>query len=90
MDTGVIYKHIISSLYKMLCWREEKKHWITIYDELLSELTFNTYLTDEVKGNLLLKITKLKYIDFSNFRQTIFEVINYVESLRGLQEESSI
>ena len=90
MDTGVIYKHIISSLYKMLCWREEKKHWITIYDELLSELTFNTYLTDEVKGNLLLKITKLKYIDFGNFRQTIFEVINYVESLRGLQEESSI
>ena len=90
MDTGVIYKHIISSLYKMLCWREEKKHWITIYDELLSELTFNTYLTDEVKGNLLLKITKLKYIDFGNFRQTIFEVINYVESLRGLQETSSI
>ena len=87
MDTGVIYKHIISSLYKMLCWREEKKHWITIYDELLSELTFNTYLTDEVKGNLLLKITKLKYIDFGNFRQTIFEVINYVESL---QESSSI
>ena len=90
MDTGVIYKHIISSLYKMLCWREEKKHWITIYDELLSELTFNTYLTDEVKGNLLLKVTKLKYIDFGNFRQTIFEVINYVESLRGLQEKSSI
>ena len=90
MDTGVIYKHIISSLYKMLCWREEKKHWITIYDELLSELTFNTYLTDEVKGNFLLKITKLKYIDFGNFRQTIFEVINYVESLRGLQETSSI
>ena len=90
MDTGVIYKHIVSSLYKMLCWREEKKHWITIYDELLSELTFNTYLTDEVKGNLLLKITKLKYIDFGNFRQTIFEVINYVESLRGLQETSSI
>ena len=90
MDTGVIYKHVISSLYKMLCWREEKKHWITIYDELLSELTFNTYLTDEVKGNLLLKITKLKYIDFGNFRQTIFEVINYVESLRGLQEKSSV
>lgn len=90
MDTEVIYKHIISSLYKMLCWREEKKHWITIYEELLSELTFNTYLTDEVKGNLLLKITKLKYIDFGNFRQTIFEVINYVESLRGLQEKSSI
>lgn len=84
MDTNIIYKHITSSLYKMLCWREEKKHWITIHDELLAEITFNTFLTDEIKGNLVLKITTLKYIDFPKFRQTIFEVINYVESLRSL------
>ena len=58
--------------------------------ELKEALNSNPYLTDEVKGNLLLKITKLKYIDFGNFRQTIFEVINYVESLRGLQEKSPI
>jgi molybdopterin-guanine dinucleotide biosynthesis protein A len=68
----------------MLCWREEKKHWITIYDELLSEITFNAILSDEIKGALVLKITTLKYVDFPKFRQTIFEVINYVESLRSL------
>lgn len=81
MDKEIIYKHIISSLYKMLCWREENKHWITIYDELLKEITFNHMLDPEVKGNLVLKITTLKYIDFYNFRQTIFEVINYVDSI---------
>lgn len=81
MDSKVIYKHIISSLYKMLCWREENKHWITIYDELLKEITFNHMLDPNVKGNLVVKITTLKYIDFYNFRQTIFEVINYVDSL---------
>lgn len=86
MDTNIIYKHIISSLYKMLCWREEKKHWITIYDELLSEISFSDKIEDDIKGSLVLKITKLKYIDFVNFRQTIFEVINYVESLRRIQE----
>lgn len=86
MDTNIIYKHIISSLYKMLCWREEKKHWLTIYEELLSETIFNEYLDENVKGNLVLKITTLKYVDYTNFRQTIFEVINYVDSLRGLQE----
>lgn len=85
MDTNIIYKHITSSLFKMLCWREEKKHWTTIYDELLAEITFNTTLSDEIKGNLVLKITTLKYIDFPKFRQTIFEVINYVESLRSVQ-----
>lgn len=84
MDTNIIYKHIISSLYKMLCWREEKKRWTTIYDELLSEITFDTHISDEIKGNLVLKITTLKYVDFTNFRQTIFEVIGYVDSLRRL------
>lgn len=86
MDINIIYKHITSSLFKMLCWREEKKHWQTIYDELLAEITFNPALAEEVKANLVLKITTLKYIDFVKFRQTIFEVINYVESLRRVQE----
>lgn len=86
MNKDIIYKHTISSLYKMLCWREEKKHWITIYDELLAELTFNTYLDEDIKGSMVLKIIPLKYIDYNNFRQTIFEVINYVESIRGIQE----
>ncbi len=82
MDTNIIYKHIISSLYKMLCWREEKKHWATIYDELIAEITFNGYIEEDIKASLVLKITTLKYIEFGNFRQTIFEVINYVDSLR--------
>jgi hypothetical protein len=84
MDKDIIYKHIITSLYKMLCWREEGKHWITIYDELLSELTFNEMIDKDIRGNLVLKIITLKYIDFTNFRQTIFEVINYVDTLRGV------
>lgn len=84
MDTNIIYKHIISSLYKMLCWREEGKHWNTIYDELLSEITFNDILPEDVKGTIVLKIITLKYINFTNFRQTIFEVIDYVDSLRRI------
>lgn len=86
MDREIIYKHIVSSLYKMLCWREEGKHWLTIYDELLTEITFNDKLTDEEKGNLILKIITLKYVDFTTYRQTIFEVINYADSLRRVQE----
>lgn len=89
MDRNIIYKHIISSLYKMLCWREEGKRWLTIYDELLSEITFNETIDDDVKGNLVLKIITLKYVDFTNFRQTIFEVINYVDTLRGISRQSS-
>jgi len=88
MNIDIIYKHIISSLYKLLCWKEEGKHWLTIYDEVLSEVTFNDLIPDDVKGTIVLKVIKLKYIDFSNFRQTIFEVINYVDTVRGVQGQS--
>ena len=84
MDKNIIYKHIMSSLYKMLCWREEGKHWITIYDELLSEIAFNDFLDEDVKGNLVVKIITLKYVDFSKFIKTIFEEIDYVDTLRGV------
>ena len=77
MDKTYIYKHLISSLYKMLCWREEKKKWQTIYEELLAEISFGQF-EDEFKGALLLKVVPLKYYEFSIFRQTIFEVIDYV------------
>ena len=89
MNMELIYKHIISSLYKMLCWREENKHWQTIYDELLTEITFNDIIPEDVKGSLALKIITLKYVDFSTFRQTIFEVINYADALRGIQGQGS-
>ena len=38
MSNERIYKHLVSSLYKMLCWREENKRWQTIYDEFLGEV----------------------------------------------------
>ncbi len=81
MNNEIFYKHIISNIYKMLCWREEKKHWITIYDELLTEITLGDFFSEEVKASLLLKIVPLKYVEFGIYRQKIFEVINYVESL---------
>ena len=54
-----------------------------------SEITFNETIDEDVKGNLVLKIITLKYVDFTNFRQTIFEVINYVDTLRGISRQSS-
>lgn len=86
MDKRIVCEHIIKSLYKMLCWREEKKHWLTIYDELLSEIAFTDLLEEESKGALVLKITTLKYVDFHAFRTTIFEVINYVQSISGISK----
>ena len=74
-------KHFISSLFKMLCWREEKKRWMTIYDEISKEIVCSEFLSNTEKGDLLVKLTPLKYVDFSNFRQTIFEVINYVDTI---------
>lgn len=90
MSESVVYKHIISTLYKMLCWREERKNWLTIYEELIAEITFNTYIPEDVRATLVLKITILKYIDFLKFRQNIFEVINYVDEIRRISEPLSL
>ena len=43
MSQESVYKHLISSLYKMLCWREEKKRWQTIYDEMLAEISLGQF-----------------------------------------------
>lgn len=75
--------HIVSSLFKMLCWREEKKRWLTIYEELLSEISFAPTIKEDQKAVLLLKIVPLKYMDFKRFRQKVFEVINYVENIEA-------
>ena len=63
MNKEYIYKHIISSLYKMLCWREEKKkkRWQTIYDEILAEVALGDF-EEEFKAQMLLKIVPLKYL----------------------------
>lgn len=89
MNKEYIYKHLISSLYKMLCWREEKKRWQTIYDELLAEISMGDF-EEDFKAQLLLKIVPLKYYEFNIYRQTIFEVIDYVDNISRVQRESTI
>ena len=89
MNKEHIYKHLISSLYKMLCWREEKKKWQTIYDELLAEISLGEF-SDDFKAQVILKIVPLKYYDFNIFRQTIFEVIDYVDNISKLQGQSTL
>ena len=83
MNKDYIYKHLISSLYKMLCWREENKKWQTIYDELLAEISFGDF-SEDFKAQSILKIVPLKYYDFNTFRQNVFEVINYVDNYRRI------
>lgn len=85
MSQESVYKHLISSLYKMLCWREEKKRWQTIYDEMLAEVSLGQF-EEDFKAQMLLKIVPLKYYDFSIFRQTIFEVIDYVDNISRIQK----
>lgn len=83
MNKEYAYKHLISSLYKMLCWREENKRWQTIYDELLAEVAFGQF-DEDFKAQLILKLVPLKYYEFSIFRQNIFEVIDYVDNVSKL------
>ena len=85
MSQESVYKHLISSLYKMLCWREENKRWQTIYDEMLAEVSLGQF-DEDFKAQMLLKIVPLKYYDFSIFRQTIFEVIDYVDNISRIQK----
>ena len=85
MSQESVYKHLISSLYKMLCWREEKKRWQTIYDQMLAEISLGQF-EEDFKAQMLLKIVPLKYYDFSIFRQTIFEVIDYVDNISRIQK----
>ncbi len=85
MSQESVYKHLISSLYKMLCWREEKKRWQTIYDEMLAEISLGQF-DEDFKAQMLLKIVPLKYYDFNIFRQTIFEVIDYVDNISRIQK----
>lgn len=85
MSNEHTYKHLISSLYKMLCWREENKRWQTIYDEFLGEISLGAF-DDDFKAAILLKVVPLKYYEFGIFRQTIFEVIDYVDNVSRVQK----
>jgi hypothetical protein len=84
MDKKHVRAHIVSNLFKMLCWREEDKKWLTIHKELILEISFTSLLEDSEKAIFLLKIAPLEFMDFKTFRQKIFEVINYVESIERL------
>jgi hypothetical protein len=84
-----MYKPIVNKLYKMLCWRDERKRWLTLYDELLADVSLGNF-DNEFKGHLLLMTVPLKYYEFGLFRQTIFEVIDYVDNISRIQRQSSI
>ncbi len=81
MDKKVIYNQIVNRLFKMLCWNDEGKNWLKIYDEFLQDISLSDYLEEDVKSYLVLRVVCLKYVNKKIFRDTIFEVINYVESL---------
>ena len=85
MNREYIYKSVINKLYKMLCWRDEHKRWLTLYEELLADISMGDF-DDDFKGQILLRIVPLRYYEFSVFRQTIFEVIDYVDNISRVQE----
>ena len=82
MQEKYIREHIISMVYKILCWREEGKDWERLYDELLMELTMNNGLLDSLTASTIaFKIAPLKYLEGEWFKKRIFDVINYLNSV---------
>lgn len=80
-----IQEHLISMVYKMLCWREENKNWQRLYEEMIMELSMNNGLLDDtVCGEILFRIAPLKYLEESYFKTRIFEVINYLNGISRL------
>lgn len=87
MNKGSVYiqKHLISMVYKMLCWREENKNWERLYDEIVIELSMNNgLLEEEVCSEILFKITPLKFLEGDYFKKRIFEVINYLNGISSI------
>jgi len=89
MELEAIYRQIINRLFKMLCWNDEGKNWGRLYDEFLQDISLDTRLDQDVRSYLVLRVVSLKYVNKKIFRDTIFEVINYVESLPNVSRESS-
>lgn len=81
MDKKAIYNQIVNRLFKMLCWNDEGKNWMKLYDEFLQDISLTEYLEQDIRSYLVLRVVSLKYVNKKIFRDTIFEVINYVESL---------
>ena len=70
MNKEYIYKHLVSSLYKMLCWREEKKRWQTIYDELLN-----------IRMSLNRERTKMSAEQYNEYQTSLDNAFKYVRML---------
>ena len=86
MQERYIREHIISMVYKMLCWREENKEWERLYDELMMELTMNNGLLDILNASTIaFKVAPLKYLDGDWFKKRIFDVINYLNGISKKQ-----
>lgn len=81
MDKQAIYKQVVNRMFKMLCWNDEGKNWLKLYDEFLQDISLSEYLEEDIKSYLVLRVVTLKYVNKKIFRDTVFEVINYVESL---------
>ena len=82
MQDKYIREHIISMVYKMLCWREENKDWERLYDELMMELTMNNGLLYSLTASTIaFKVAPLKYLDGEWFKTRIFDVINYLNGI---------
>ena len=82
MGDKYIREHIISMVYKMLCWREEGKDWERLYDELMMELTMNNGLLDSLTASTIaFKVAPLKYLDGDWYKRRVFDVINYLNGI---------
>lgn len=78
---------LVSRVFKILCWWEEGKNWIRLYDELLIDLSMNNgLLDDELCGAIVLKIAPLKYLEGDYFKKRIFEVMNYLNGIDNISE----
>lgn len=77
-----IREHIISVVYKILCWSEERKDWQRLYDELMMELTMNNGLLDSLTASTIaFKVAPLKYLEGDWFRRRVFDIINYLNGI---------
>ena len=79
MQDKYIREHIISMVYKMLCWREEGKEWERLYDELMMELT--GLLDSLTASTIAFKVAPLKYLDGDWYKRRVFDVINYLNGI---------
>lgn len=82
MAEKYIREHIISMVYKILCWRDEGKDWNRLYDELMMELTMNNGLLDSLTASTIaFKVAPLKYLDGEWFKRRVFDIINYLNGI---------